>query len=77
MNTSYYNQFGFKYGHSTDMCIFALKQTLQFYNGNRSPVYTCFLDASKAFDRVNNWTMFKKLCDRNVPKAYTRVLMVW
>ena len=58
------------------MCIFTLKHTLQCYNGNRSPVRTCFLDVSKAFDRVNHWTR-KKLCDRNVPNAYTRVLMVW
>ena len=26
-----------------------------------TPVYTCLLDASKAFDRVNQWTWFTKL----------------
>jgi hypothetical protein len=48
------NQFGFKKGHSTDHCIFALKNVIQYYKGNNSPVYSCFLDASKAFDRVNH-----------------------
>ena len=27
----------------------------------------CFLDAKKAFDRVNHWTLAKELLDRNVP----------
>ena len=52
------NRFGFKKGHSTDHCIFALKNVIQYYKSNNSPVYSCFLDASKAFDRVNHWTLF-------------------
>ena len=55
------NQFGFKQKHSTDLCIYRVKSVIQYYNYYNSPVYTCFLDASKAFDRVNHWTMFKKL----------------
>ena len=27
----------------------------------------CFLDAKKAFDRVNHWALAKKLLYRNVP----------
>ena len=61
------NQFGFKDKHSTDMCIFALKSVIEYYKNHSSPVFTCFLDASKAFDRVNHWTLFKTLSDRNVP----------
>ena len=55
------NQFGFKQKHSTDLCIYTVKSIIQYYNYYNNPVYTCFLDASKAFDRVNHWTMFKKL----------------
>ena len=55
------NQFGFKRKHSTDLCIYTVKSIIQYYNYYNSPVYTCFLDASEAFDRVNHWTMFKKL----------------
>ena len=32
-----------------------------FFNRSHSLVFTCFLDASKAFDTVNHWTLFKKL----------------
>ena len=54
------NQFGFKRKHSTDLCIYTVKSIIRYYNYYNSPVYTCFLDASKAFDRINHWTMFKK-----------------
>ena len=54
------NQFGFKSKHSTDLCIYTLKSIIQYYKDHNSPVYSCFLDASKAFDIVNHWVMFKK-----------------
>ena len=55
------SQFGFKQAHGTEMAIFALKQTVDFYHNQDTPVYMCFLDAKKAFDRVNHWTLAKKL----------------
>ena len=55
------NQFGFKAKHSTDQCIYLLKEVIQYYKSHKSPMFLCFMDASKAFDRVNHWTLFKKL----------------
>ena len=71
------NQFGFKKRHSTDHCIFALKNVIRYYKSNNSPVYSCFLDASKAFDRVNHWTLFRKLLNRGVPVILIRILLYW
>ena len=71
------NQFGFKRKHSTDLCIYTVKSIIRYYNYYNSPVYTCFLDASKAFDRINHWTMFKKLILRDVPIIIVRVLCFW
>ena len=34
-----------------------------------------FLDASKAFDRVEHWSLFKKLIGRNVPLVVVRLLV--
>ena len=48
------SQFGFGRAHGTEMAIFALKKTVDFYHNQDTPVYMCFLDAKKAFDRVNH-----------------------
>ena len=55
------SQFGFKQAHGTQIAIFALKQTVDFYCNQNTPAYMCFLDTKKAFDRVNHWTLAKKL----------------
>ena len=71
------NQFGFKREHGTDLCIYTVKSVIKYYNLHNSPVHTCFLDASKAYDRVNHWTLFKKLLDRSVHILVVRILMFW
>ena len=70
-------QFGFKSKHSTDMCIFVLKEIIDFYKRQNSPVFLCFMDATKAFDRVNHWTLFRKLINRNIPLFIIRILQYW
>ena len=71
------HQFGFKKQHATDMCIYTVKGVIKYYTRQNSPVYTCFLDASKAFDRISHWTLFKKLIACNTPVLIVRILMFW
>ena len=71
------NQFGFKKKHSTDLCIFTVKSTIKYYNMYNSPVYSCFLDASKAYNRVNHWTLFKILLKRSISVIIVRILRFW
>ena len=59
------------------MAIFAHKQTVDFYRDQDTPVYICFLDANKAFDRVNQWTLANKLLDRNVPVHIVKLFIFW
>ena len=47
------NQFGFKPKLGTDMCIYSLKEIIDSYSQLNGCVFSCFLEASKAFDRVN------------------------
>ena len=71
------SQFGFKRAHGTEIVIFALKQTVDFYRNQDTPVYMCFLDAKNAFDRVNHWMLAKKLLDRNVPLHIVKLFIFW
>uniref|UniRef100_A0A3P9H128 Reverse transcriptase domain-containing protein n=1 Tax=Oryzias latipes TaxID=8090 RepID=A0A3P9H128_ORYLA len=72
-----HNQFGFKEKLGTDMCIYALKEMIYKYRSLNSSVFLCFLDASKAFDRVNHKKLFMKLTKRGVPKCLVRILAYW
>ena len=37
--------------------------------------FTCFLDASKVFDKINHYTLFRKLLDRKTPIMLVRILL--
>ena len=71
------SQFGFKNKHSTDMGVFMLKQLIDYHTSLGSPVYICYLDASKAFDRINHFSLFEKLLKRKVLPLYVRLLRYW
>jgi len=70
-------QFGFKSGLSTSTCTNVLKQTVSYFTDRGSHVFACFVDFSKAFDRVNYWTLFNKLLDDNVNCKIVRILAAW
>ena len=71
------HQFGFKKQHSTVMGCSVLKRVIDYYRNNGSYVFACFLDLSKAFDRVNHKTLFTKLAKLNIPGNLLKLLMFW
>ena len=48
----------------------------KLYTTTQSGIYL-FLDASKAFDKINHFKIFQKLLDRKTPKAVVRLLLFW
>ena len=70
-------QFGFKPGFSTTLCTGVLKNVVSHYMFEDTPIYACFLDASKAFDLVNHERPFTKLQNRGFPVALVRLLISW
>ena len=68
-------QFGFKDGCSTNTCTFVMKETISYYINNGNYVFSAFLDASKAFDRVNYCKLFKLLLKRDIPPCVIRLVM--
>ena len=47
------------------------------YHDLNANMFLCFLDASKAFDRVHHDKLFSKLAERNVPGYLVRILRYW
>ena len=72
-----HNQFGFKSKLGTDMRVYVLKELLHYYVSQGSQMYACFLDASRAFDRVNHTKLLSKLKTAGVPTYILRVICYW
>ena len=60
-------QFGFKPKHSTTLCTTVLKEIIDYYVRRNSNIYYCFLDASKAFDKIYFGKLFKTLISKKSP----------
>ena len=68
-------QFAFKENHGTTMCTLLLKDTIQYYVDRQSSVYTCFVDATKAFDMVKFDKLFLLMIKRGVSSIDLRAMM--
>ena len=71
------NQFGYKAGHSTDLCVYALTEFIEYFETRSTSVYIAFLNASKASDKINYWILFKKLIAKRFPLYLIKVLCYW
>ena len=61
--------------HSAAMCTMVVKETISYYINNGSPVTCTFLDASKAFDRVEYCKLFNLLVARGMPPVIIRLFL--
>ena len=56
-------QYAYKKHFSTTQCTWVANEVINHYKSNDSDVYACFLDCSKAFDKVRYDVLFPKLMD--------------
>ena len=70
-------QFGFKPGYSTSLCTSTVKNVVSRYMHNGTAVLGCFLDASKAFDMVDQGILFRVLIERGLPLPVLRFMLSW
>ena len=59
------------------MLTFLLKELFRHCIANDSSMYVTMLDASKAFDKVNQSKLFTKLTDRGCPSFIEHILYYW
>ena len=77
LSTSFYPicsaQFGYRSGASTVLATALLKETIGGSIAGGSSVYSCFLDMSKAFERVNHDLLLSKLANKGLPTHFVRI----
>ena len=71
------NQLGFKRNYSTDMCIFYLNETANYYHALNNQVIICFMHNKSVFDRVSHDRLFQKLLIRSVSCYLLLISMAW
>ena len=68
-------QFSFKAGSSTTMCSSMIRETISYFVDKNTTVYGLYLDATKAFDRLNYCKLFRVLLNRNINPLICRLLL--
>jgi len=51
--------------------------TIDYYVSRGSHTFVCFIDATKAFDRVNYWKLFGQLLDDNIDLSVVNFIAFW
>ena len=67
-------QFAYKDNFSTTLCSFLAMETIHHFNEKGSKVLAVFLDASKAFDKVEHAKLFSVLLNKNICPLIVRYL---
>ncbi len=68
-------QFAFKSCHSTSMSTLVMKEIVTCCWNRQSNVYSVFIDASKAFDRIRYDRLFQVLHYRGLPPIISRLII--
>ena len=59
------------------MYIYTLKEFIDYYKQRGTIIFVTFLDASKAFDKIDFWLLFQKLITKDFPVFIIKILAYW
>ena len=59
------------------LCIYVLKEMIEYLKSHNSSVFVTFLDASKDYDKIDYWQLFNKLLHIHVPVFIVNILVYW
>jgi hypothetical protein len=71
------NQFGFCKGGGCSKAIFAFNSTVNYFRDKHSNVFLSALDVTKAFDRINHFSLLSCLLERGFPVQLVNVFFQW
>ena len=56
---------------------YILKDFIDYYKQRGTTIFVTFLDASKAFDKIDFWLLFQKLSTKDFPVFIIKILAYW
>ena len=68
------SQFGFRANRRTTDAIFIINTITQIFRKKKKPLYTCFIDFSKAFDKVHHALLWEKLASIGISSKMLSIL---
>ncbi len=76
VNFVHENQGGYQAGHWTQDWLFVLREVMFEHKQSKKPLYICFFDVRKAFDRVWHQGLFSLLHSQGIRGQFLRLLYV-
>ena len=70
-------QYGFSQDRGCQKALLSVECIVNYFTSRDSPVYMSALDASKAFDKVNHYSLFISLMNIKIPLPYLRIIVYW
>lgn len=68
------NQAGFRPKFRTTDHIFVLSSIIRYFKKKHRPLFTCFIDLSKAYDRINHCFLWYKLLNSEISGKFIRLV---
>ena len=70
-------QYGFSQNRGCQKALLSAECIVNYFTSRGSSIYMSALDASKAFDRVNHYSLFISLMNIKIPLPHLQIIVYW